>query len=211
MLEGLDAEYRAGRSVGQADCGHVLDAVHAPARAHVTTDVWSSGEQLPQVGVFLLALDLVGAKLEDRARTIDRLGHQAAKRLVVVAHRRGSSLSRAGREARGGRGEGADRTNCSHRLYLVRIIEPSRETVKAKVDGPERRSGRSIPTGFTLFPGRFSQLDLVRLDTDLAELCRKSLGTPVLFFGALALFFGALVLFFGALALFFGALALFFG
>ena len=87
VLERFDAEHRAGRSVGQADRRDVFDAIDAGPRPHVAADVSLSGKQPAQVGVTLLALDLVRAKLEDRAGTVELLGHQAAERLVVVAHR----------------------------------------------------------------------------------------------------------------------------
>ena len=95
VLERLDAEHRAGRVVGQADRRDVLDAIDAGTRPHVAADVLLAREQAAKVGVALLALDLVRAELEDRAGAVERLGHEAAERLVVVAHRRGSSLSRA--------------------------------------------------------------------------------------------------------------------
>ena len=63
--------------------------------SHVAADVGLAGEHSPQVGVAFLPLDLKRAELIHRGRTIKGLGHKAAECLVVVSHRRRSSLSRA--------------------------------------------------------------------------------------------------------------------
>src|SRR6185312_14604450 len=111
----------------------ILDAVHARTRPHVAADVLLPREQLAQVGVTFLALDLVRPELEDRTGTVQGLGHETAERLVVVAHPRGSSLSRS---SVGGEPKGPSvitaRCGTDRPLRLVdsrRIIEPTRETV----------------------------------------------------------------------------------
>ena len=88
VLERLDAEDGPGRRVGQADRADVLDAIDARARAACRSRRNAlPGNSAAEVGVIDLALDLVRAELVDRAGTVERLGHQAAERLVVVAHR----------------------------------------------------------------------------------------------------------------------------
>ena len=58
MLEGLDAEHRARRVVGEPYRRDVLDAIHARTGPHVAADVDSPREHLAQVGVVFLAFDL---------------------------------------------------------------------------------------------------------------------------------------------------------
>ena len=98
MFEGLDTKDSAGRGVRQVDGRHVFDQVNAGPGPHVAADKFAARKQRAKIGEAFLAIDLKGAELEDRARAVDCLGRQAAKRLVVVAHRRGSSLSQAGAE-----------------------------------------------------------------------------------------------------------------
>ena len=95
MLEGLDAEHRSGRSVGQADRRDVLDPIDARARPHVAADVVLAREQLPEVGVTFLPLDLVGAELDRRGR--DSRNVSATRRQNALLWSRigvGSSMSR---------------------------------------------------------------------------------------------------------------------
>ena len=96
VFKGFDAQHRPGGFVGQGGGRDIFHEVHARTGPHIAADVLSIGKQGAEVGVTLLSLDLVGAEFEDRAGTVDRFGNQAAECLVVVSHRRGSSLSQAG-------------------------------------------------------------------------------------------------------------------
>ena len=74
----------------------VFPALDAGPRPHVAADIGPAGEEAAEVGVVLLPLDLVRAELVHRAGAVERLGRELTERLIVVAHRRRSSLSPVG-------------------------------------------------------------------------------------------------------------------
>src|SRR5262249_14934270 len=137
VFESLDTEDEPGRCVRQIDRRHVLNEVDARTGPHVATDIFPSGKQRPKVRKAFLAIDLIGAEFEDRGRAVKVLGHQAAQGLVVVAHRRSSSLSRAGTEGRSGRRQRAQTAwGPPRQMGLGRIIERSTESVKPNAESP---------------------------------------------------------------------------
>ena len=127
MLKRLDAKHGSGRSVRQADGRDVLDPVNARSRSHVAANERFAREEIAQVRVAFLPLDLERAELVHRGRTIERLGHEAAERPVVVPHSLCSSLSRRSR-SRGPR----------EALLIGRILEPTPETVNRNAASIER-------------------------------------------------------------------------
>ena len=95
------------QSTVPADSSGRLIAVTSSTRStpgpgpHVAADVLSPGKQRAKVGVTLPGRR-PGTTPNSKTGPgqSNCLGHQAAERLVVVAHRRGSSLSQAGREGK---------------------------------------------------------------------------------------------------------------
>jgi hypothetical protein len=80
-------------AVSQRDSADVLDAIDPRSGSHIAADIAFTGEERAEIGVIELSLDLIRAELVNRAWAIERLGREAAERLVVIAHRNGSSLS----------------------------------------------------------------------------------------------------------------------
>src|SRR5206468_2920736 len=93
VLEGAHGDGRANRAVGQGEVLDAADAVDAGAGADVEAEVLLAGEQGPEVGPGLLALDLEGADLEDGPRQVEgfreRPGDAVKKGGHAVAPSRG--------------------------------------------------------------------------------------------------------------------------
>ena len=157
-------------------------------------------KQLAKVGVTLLALDLVRAELEDRVRAVERLGHQAAKRLVVVCASPGLLLEPGWDGVRKGRRANVRRPDRPLQpIGLGRIIDPGGETVKANASRQmQSAAGRSTPSQRGV-RNRFG------VDAQLAELGGKLFGAAPLLVGSSDVLVGSVVPLVGSESLLLGA------